>query len=59
MNIRKLRICGVVVSEYRTFRNETVTIGTHTRNESVTRFEHSVRISVTDFASSDTETNVE
>ena len=52
MNLRKLPICGTVVSEYGTIANETVTFVTHTRNGSVTEFEHSVRISVTDFASS-------
>jgi len=53
MKLRKLPICGTVVSEYGTIANETVTFVTHTRNGSVTEFEHSVRISVTDFATSD------
>jgi hypothetical protein len=52
MKLRKLPICGTVVSEYGTIANEPVTFVTHTRNGSVTEFEHSVRISVTDFASS-------
>jgi hypothetical protein len=52
MKLRKLPICGTVVSEYGTIANEPVTFVTHTRNGSVTEFEHSVRISVTDFATS-------